>query len=193
MNAFCRLISVLVLGSLLACGGGGGGGGGSSYSGTWDVATRKAYDECNVGAESVFVARINVNQNGNEVVVNSGTVTLTGTTNDQDGFSVSGGFLSQGCTISAAYVFGDASDGDASVGFALTARCGNSQCTVGYGGRAQRIGRSGIEVDGLSDLSLLADTVAEQCIHGGQGRLVTQDSVDVETDALEAAEALSEE
>lgn len=193
MNAFCRLISVLVLGSLLACGGGGGGGGGSSYSGTWDVAATKTLDECNSGTAPAISARINVNQNGNEVIVNSGDVTLTGGVNDRDGFTVAGGFQSSGCTNAAAYVFSDASDGDASVGFALTVRCGNAQCTVAYGGRAQRIGRSGIEVDGLSDLNLLADTVAEQCIQGGQGRLVTQDSVDVETDALEAAEALSEE
>ena len=94
-------------------------------------------------ASNITVSPV-VNQDGSRVVVDSGTIVLTGTTNDEDGFAVQnvGSPDANGCVTGTAYAFKNASDGNADVGVALVVRCptssGNLECAVGYGGPGVR-------------------------------------------------------
>jgi hypothetical protein len=75
--------------------------------------------------------------------VQAGSLTLTGSVNDNDGFEA---LITRpgtnGCTQAASLVFTNASDGNADAGLAFAAQCGNITCTVGYAGSAVR-GASG--------------------------------------------------
>lgn len=126
-----------------SCGGGGGGddsgGGAGFYAGTWDYAAYKAVDPCSSPLDERISGWLIVNQDGSRVVVNTGQITLTGTTNDDDGFTVGwGGISDNGCETAIAYALTDASDGEADLGLAMGVRCGLQECTVGYGGSALR-------------------------------------------------------
>lgn len=132
-------ISKVVCIVLTACGGGGGGSSVGNYAGTWDISAFRVVNDCGVAIDSSFVTRIVVNQDGERVVVNSGSRVLQGAVNDRDGFTVTDRVpISTSCEGAAAYSFSDASDGEADVGIALLLRCGVRECTVGYGGTATR-------------------------------------------------------
>lgn len=164
--------------SLISCGGGGGGDGSTTtttttvlptpnYSGTWSFNGFLFINDCNLVAPTVFTATPIVSHSGNNVVVVSGSVVLTGRTNDKDGFEVASQPVSyiSGCVSVVAYVFEGASDGNAAVGFGYAGQCGSRVCTVGYGGTAVRLSYdSTISIENKSDTSLdsLMDKCAEQ-------------------------------
>lgn len=186
--------STMVLGftfSLLAgCGGGGGGGGAPFYAGIWDFTGTKQIDDCNLGLESTTQATFTVNQDEERVVANVRDLTLTGSVDrERDGFNVSGpGPAIRGCSTAAAISFRDASDGEAGVGYAIAARCGIVQCTVGYGGIAFRHGRR----SALTEVMNL-DEAFETLVAGCQSGTYPRSSVagrDIEEEALFLAEAL---
>ncbi len=86
-----------------------------------------------------------VNQDGNRIVVNSGTLTLAGETTDDDGFlAVSPEYVDGRCTSAAAISFSNAGDGEAAVGVAFGVTCGGSRlCRVAFGGTGSKLtGRS---------------------------------------------------
>ena len=120
-------------------GGGGGGGGGSDeafYAGIWRFIGTKILDDCSSGLPNSSTVDITVNQNGNNIVAKSGNITLTGTTNNEDGFNVGyESVSSNGCPVATAYIFKNASDGNADVGLGIAAQCGspNGGCPVGSG------------------------------------------------------------
>lgn len=135
--------SVILIGALLcsACGGGGGGTGNTKgfYAGMWTVSATKVVDDCQAGLDETISRTVTVNQNGNTVVLDSGSLVLTGTTNEDDGFTVTHSDFTDGCTRAAAYSFGNASDGLADVGFALSVQCGVAKCTAAYSGSGERL------------------------------------------------------
>lgn len=131
---------------LAGCSGGGGGSdGGSSdgfYAGVWDFEGTRALDDCGLGVPSTLNTRVTVNQDGNYIVANSGTVTLTGAVDaSNDGFTVTASDdPGNGCSRAYAYSFKDASDGLAGVGVVVSVSCGGVICNSGYSGPAQRLG-----------------------------------------------------
>ncbi len=133
------LTTTLTLSLVFQACGGGGGNDSESYAGTWSFSGNKVHETCDSGAPSTASVTLTVNQDGDRVVVNSGSITLVGTTNDQDGFGVVGsGTTTNGCSTEYAYYFDGASDGDADVGLAIVANCGGARCEVGYGGSASK-------------------------------------------------------
>jgi len=147
---------------LSACGGGGGGSS-SNYGGSWAFQGTKVVDTCRSSLPQVTSANLVVTQNGSAVTVQSGSLTLTGSVNNNDGFDV---LVTRpgtnGCTQASSLVFRNASDGTADAGLAFAAECGNVTCTVGYGGIAVR-GASNSFQDKVmeSDLDSLAAALTE--------------------------------
>lgn len=149
-----------ILTMLVSCGGGGGSDSSVSYAGVWRVSGSKVRDDCNSGVSAIFNNEILVNQNSNNIVVDSGQWGLTGTTDDDDGFTVAGSQpRPNNCQLAAAYSFKDASDGNANVGFAINATCSSGSCTVAYGGTATRLNNRKIISEGYKTISKLVDTI----------------------------------
>ena len=144
IRIFSRSITLVGLVSsvvaLTGCGGGGSNGGGSAgYSGTWSYQTVKLSDVCRLGLASTFNGTMTIEQSGSFITVQAGSLQLTGTTNDKDGFNASvtrpG---SNGCRQASAMELREASDGNGPIAIAIGAQCGNRTCVVGYGGAATR-------------------------------------------------------
>jgi len=150
---FTRLITAIIysliglaLFTLISCGGGGGDGGGSApsptpepanYSGTWQFSGTLSYNNCNLSGLSNTLSATNiVTHSGDDIVLVSGKVTLTGKTHDEDGFEVYSPITtdSNGCKSQAAYRYEDASDGNAKAALAIAVQCGTLACAIGYGG-----------------------------------------------------------
>lgn len=158
-----KLIILIGVFAVVGCGGGGGSSsGGGTYNGIWQFNGVKVLDECGSGAPSLAaIQNLIVNQDGNNIVVNSGQITLTGTTNNDDGFLVSTQTVSpQGCPIGYGYSFSDASDGDADVAIAIVVTCGNAQCRLGFAGNAIRDGSRSLitSSDSIESLANSLDT-----------------------------------
>jgi hypothetical protein len=121
------------------CGGGGGSDASSAYSGTWDYRTALASNACRLAVDATFNGTLRVTQDGSNVTVQGGSLTLTGTTNDKDGFSAMVTRpAANGCTSGMLIEFRDASDGEAQVAIAIAAECRGRTCAVGYGGTGTR-------------------------------------------------------
>lgn len=167
-----RQLSVLVLCLFSACGGGGGGGGGSAfYGGLWRFAGVNALNDCNIDIPVQVIANLTVNQDGERVVVDSGNVVLEGTTNEEDGFAVAhSGVTENGCALALAYVFKDASDGEADTGFAIVSRCGSLQCSVAYGGTSLRSGRANIDDSDAATVDEVIEVITGQIGHQTEGK-----------------------
>jgi hypothetical protein len=154
-----RILGVAGILATLGCGGGGGGSSTGDYTGTWDVNAVRLINDCGLNVSATFSSTILVNQDGSRIVVDSGSRVLQGSVNERDGFTVADTLpTSNGCQGGAAYSFSDASDGDADVGVALLLRCGNRQCSVGYGGRGVRRDRKMAQrsaTDGADERAIL--------------------------------------
>ena len=139
--------------------GGGESDDGAFYGGVWRFSGIKFSDTCNTGDSTVFNTAITVNQDQGRLVATFGNplIILTGTTNDKDGFSVSGTTppYANGCQYGYAYVFQNASDGAADVGFSYTRQCGNQSCTVVYTGPGTRDSSRSTVVDESDDFNKL--------------------------------------
>lgn len=137
--------------------GGGGSDEGAFYGGVWRFSGIKLSDTCNAGASTVLNTVITVNQDQGRIVATSGRITLTGSTNDKDGFSVSATTPAptNGCVFDFAYVFQNASDGAADVGYGYATRCGNQSCTVVYTGPGTRDSSRSTVVDESDDFNKL--------------------------------------
>lgn len=196
MNTVIRIAaSTIIMIGAISCGGGGGGGT-SFYGGVWDFAGTKVLDDCNSGMDTNTILTLTVNQDEDYVVVDSGSLTMTGTTNDHDGFDVSGSStMSNGCVGGYAYGFRDASDGSADVALAIVANCGGSTCSLGYAGTAIRRGGK-LLVSGPSNLGLdaMLETIADQCLEQSPQKSASGNTDlvegDVESDALMVARSL---
>jgi hypothetical protein len=192
-QAFGRGLGIVFHSSLIlgACGGAGGSGSGGFYAGVWDFVGAKFVDDCNTGAPGSTSITLTVNQDGRDVVVNSGNVTLTGTTNQDDGFTVTASLPgSNGCAGAASYVFKNASDGNADVGVGIAVRCGVTQCTVAYGGPAtRRSERQALEGPGL-DLEHVVEALERRCSEKPQQRDGVSETLNssVESAAVKLAE-----
>jgi len=145
----CMFVAV----SLVACGGGGDGGGGggtdatpsANYSGTWSFPATLALNDCNLSDMQNTLSLTNyVTHSGTSVNVVSGTVNLSGTTNDKDGFEVYSDVStdSNGCQGMVGIRYDGASDGNADAALAIVVQCESLQCTVGYQGTAVRTSTS---------------------------------------------------
>lgn len=190
MKIIKRLWLILVL-TFVACGGGGGGGSDTPfYGGIWRFNAVKVIDDCNLGADNSFATILTVNQDETKVVVDSGRVVLTGHTTDKDGFVVSNSEMqSNGCRADSAYSFEDASDGKASAGLAVIITCGNTSCTVGYGGTATRDNNRSFGEDANSDLKELSEFISESMPFGSYDK---QSSYPSDISASEIASGLLE-
>lgn len=97
---------------------------------------------------------MSVTQDGSNVTVQAGSLTLTGTTTDKDGFTA---MMTRpgtnGCTQGMVVELRDASDGEALVGIALGAECRGQTCAVGYGGTATRTATKSLEASETGDSS----------------------------------------
>ena len=146
----------LFVACIAACGGGGGGGDDTGfYGGTWNFRGALLINECGGDVSNPFVVDLLVNQDGDGVVVNSGSATLTGSVTENDGFLVTDERVINGCNSVAGYEFRNASDGEADVAFAIILNCGGVSCSVGWGGTARLLSaRDALEGDGDIDLSL---------------------------------------
>lgn len=124
------------------CGGGGGSDSGSNsapYAGTWDYQTTKLSDSCRLGTSAQLNATMTVEQHGSSVSVQAGSVSLSGATNDKDGFTATGTQAGpNGCTQGFGISLQDASDGRGLIAVVVAVQCGNRTCSVGYGGTATR-------------------------------------------------------
>ena len=135
---------------LVSCGGGGGDGGGSApsptpepanYSGTWYFTNSLAYNDCNLSGMNHTANAINkVTHSGDDVVLVEQSMTLTGTTHDDDGFQVLSQVYtySNGCIGAVVVRYEDASDGNADAALVFGVQCGSQQCFVGYAGTSVR-------------------------------------------------------
>lgn len=142
---FSRTYTSVLLGSvfmlsLQLCGcGGGGGGGGTDYSGTWSFQGTKFSDACKSSLGPTMSLNWIVSQNGSDITVQSGSLTLTGAVNDKDGFDASlAREGSRGCLEGISLGTREASDGSAIAAVAIGVQCGKVTCVVGYGGTATR-------------------------------------------------------
>lgn len=139
-----RIALAVAFVGLAGCGGGGGGtakedSAGGFYAGTWDIQGAKVSDDCRTGLPTVATNTVVVNQDGSRVVVDSGNLVLTGSTNSRDGFEASESAPgSPGCTTATSYSFDDASDGNAIVAFGIGAQCSGRTCLVLYSGSGTR-------------------------------------------------------
>jgi hypothetical protein len=155
-----HMVGLLVGACMLGCGGGGGGGGSASYAGTWSVNARLTLNECGVAVEPTVSHTVIVNQDGNRIVANVGSVVMEGEVNDLDGFTaVNVTTSSDGCQVGAGYVFGEASDGEARAVFAIIVRCGIRECRIGYLGTGRRISTR------LSDSSSIAKNSTDDIVN----------------------------
>lgn len=157
-----------------------------SYTGTWNVNAYLYTNECDLDVNGTLISALVVNQSGNDVVAYDGAVNYTGTTNDQDGFTVSGiipNYVS-GCTGAAAYSFGSASDGNANVGFAIVATCSSLTCSVSYGGTAVRQSKGSILTKSDSMLESLMNECAQQTV--GKGLDLSNESSPLDENGLKA-------
>ena len=150
------LVIAAIMASLLGGCGGGGGGGQASYAGQWVFVGRNLINDCNANVPTTETLNWTVNQDGSTVVVNSGQVTLQGSTNDKDGFEVTAYSTnsSNGCETGYGIGFEDASDGEAQAVVALVVKCGNVTCRIGYGGIATRQSTSTSNAAFLEDNTL---------------------------------------
>jgi len=172
-----RFVTTFSLGALLVasvsgCGGGGGGGSADSgfYAGSWSLSLGRAVNDCGLGLPVTFSNTVLVNQNGSEVVVDSGRVVLTGTTHDEDGFFVSRVEAgANGCETATGYRFEDASDGEADVVLAIISRCGRGECSVAYGGSGRRLSSrsaAGVSSEEAPEISQLQELLVEGAAGG---------------------------
>lgn len=182
-----RFVTTLSLGALLVasasgCGGGGGGGSADSgfYAGSWSLSLGRAVNDCGLGLPVTFTNTVLVNQNGSEVVVDSGRVVLTGSTHEEDGFFVARVEAgANGCETATGYRFEDASDGEADVVLAIVSRCGRGECAVAYGGSGRRVSSrsaAGLSGEGTSELPQIQGLVVE----GAEGGREVSGEVPVE-------------
>lgn len=136
------------------CGGGGGSDDSSAYSGTWDYSTSLASNECRLAVDGSMNGTLQVTQDGSNITVQGGSLTLTGTTNDKDGFTaIVTRPASNGCTAGMLIEFREASDGEALVGIAIAAECRGRTCGVGYGGTATRTANKSFEESETGDIA----------------------------------------
>lgn len=167
------LLSLVVFMLAVGCGGGGGDGGGGAppppnYSGTWLFQGNLYVNDCNVDITNTLTSQPIVSHNGNDVVVVSNKITLTGKTNADDGFDVTSTapyYITNECACYYAYVFKHASDGNADAGMGMSCGCSGSTqlCTVGYGGTAVRQSFStGITIEAASETAL--DSIANKFV-----------------------------
>lgn len=148
--------------------GGGGGGGTTSYAGTWQFRGVKVVDQCNSGVSATISSTMLVNQNGSEIAVQLGNVSLSGSVNDKDGFDASTTRPGDdGCTVGYSVTYRDASDGEADVGLALGVQCGNRTCAVGYGGGAVRLSDRELPQTKSLDLTDVEGALAGGTVKGG--------------------------
>jgi hypothetical protein len=134
-------ISLAVIFLIAGCGGGGGGGGSDSFAGVYDVAMTKVIDDCRLGLDNTASFVHTVNQDGDRIVLNSGSITMDGNVNEEkDGFTVSTATAdADGCVTGYGVSYAPSSgDQDYNVGLALVLSCGSLECTVGYSGGAYR-------------------------------------------------------
>lgn len=163
--------------TLSACGGGGGGSS-PNYSGSWAFQGTKVLDTCRSTLPNVSTANLVVTQDGSAVTVQAGSLTLTGSVNDKDGFDA---LVTRpgtnGCTQAASLVFTNASDGTADAGLAFAAQCGNITCTVGYAGGAVRGATSSFQdkatASDLEELAGALNKAAEVSDTGVEGGLLS--------------------
>ena len=136
------------------CGGGGGSGDSSGYSGTWNYNTTLAVNACRLPVDPTINGTLTVTQDGSNIIVQGGSLTLTGTTNDKDGFTATVTRPAEnGCTSGMLIEFREASDGEALVGIAMAAECRGRTCGVGYGGTATRTANKSFEESEAGDIA----------------------------------------
>ena len=185
MNRVLAVVALVAVNNLIGCGGGGGGSSSSTgnYAGTWDVSTVRVINDCALPLPTTLVTTPVVNQDGTRIVVDAGSVVLTGATNNEDGFSVTSTSSpdANGCVTGTAFNFRNASDGNADVGIALLVRCpsaGNRECLVGYGGTGVR--RNNRSVDARSADNLIPEIQANlaEAVLSGSGEVGTASEAD---------------
>lgn len=164
-----RKMIFAVLISLIAFGcGGGGGGGPKSFAGRWAfVSTGLTVDDCNLGVDLPSPQTWVVNQDGNRIVLDVGSLVLQGAVKEGDnGFDVNGsGNLSNGCI--GAWAISTTIDGNSgTAGVATSATCGSLTCTIGSGGVIERLSPRSLQAesaDWLQDYGVeISDLVKER-------------------------------
>lgn len=141
-----------------------------NYSGQWSFQGALMVNDCDLsGLDNTISATNTISHSGNNVVLISGAVTFTGTTNDKDGFDVYSPLATfeDGCTGLSGYRYEGASDGNAVAALAIVVDCGSVQCNVGYGGTSVRqINNNALSfiTDSNSTLKSLMDKCAQQTL-----------------------------
>lgn len=141
-KSWCMFTCMLFVIGLSSCGGGSGGGGAPVFAGQYRVALSILSDSCNLGLPSSLSTTQTVNQDGEKIVLDSGSTVFTGSVNDeQDGFIVTNQTRSDNCVTRSGfnYKIGDIPDADYSVAYLIQVTCGRTTCESGYGGTARSI------------------------------------------------------
>ena len=141
-----------------------------NYSGQWSFQGTLIVNDCGFsGFDNTVSATNTISHSGNNVVLISGSVTFTGTTNDEDGFDVYSplAIFEDGCTGLSGYRYEGASDGNAVAALAVVVQCGSVICGLGYGGTSVRqINNNALSfiTDSNSTLKSLMDKCAQQTL-----------------------------
>ena len=136
-----------------------------NYTGTWLFKGTEAVDTCSINEDITFTSQPRVSQSGSNVVVVSGTVTMTGTTNDMDGFDVYGPVTTgaNGCQSQSGYRFTNASDGNAGVQLAIAVQCGSTQCGIRWdGGAVRQSFNTALSIVTTYDMNM--DSIIDKCV-----------------------------
>jgi hypothetical protein len=186
------LLSFSVTTVLYSCGGGGGGGNSAFYGGVWQFQGVKVIDDCNFNAPNSATLTLNVNQAGDEVIADVGSLQFSGMTNDEDGFTIIHQQPADDlCETASAIAFKEASDGNANAGYAIVTKCRSLTCSVGYSGTAIRSSRRSLESGAVQDPAQLLQQFAASIHQGNIRASIPTDEQPLPTDI--AAEQLAEQ
>lgn len=135
-------LAILML-TLVSCGGGSGGGDGIPFfAGRYRVNLSILGDNCGLGLPATLSATHTVNQDGQRIVLDSGSVVLTGSVNEErDGFIVTNQSSDNQCVTRTGigYRISDRANADYTTVFLIEVTCGRRTCEGTYGGTANTI------------------------------------------------------
>jgi hypothetical protein len=132
-----RVLLLVGITAVLAACGGGGGDSVPSFAGNYSVTLNRTVDNCNTGLPATSSVTQYVTQTDRSISLKSGTVTLTGSVDgDNGGFSTSFTQVTDGIVVLSTTNYRTATAGST---YAAVFNIVAGPCTVTYSGTAKRI------------------------------------------------------
>ena len=127
--------SVAAIAALAACGGGGDDT--PSFAGSYVVTLNRTLDNCNTGLPATSTVTQYVTQADKSITLKSGTVTLVGSVDgDNGGFSTSASLVTDGVTAVSSVTYRTATPNST---YAAVFNIAAGPCLITYNGTAKRI------------------------------------------------------